>query len=41
MSGSVPIIRIGANVLISLQGYLDDSTVVSIESAIMRRFSSR
>ncbi len=39
MSGAVPIMRIGSNVLISLQGDLDDSTVVSIESAIMREVS--
>jgi len=35
----VPILRIGANVLISLQGDLDDTTVVGIESAIMREVS--
>jgi rsbT antagonist protein RsbS len=35
----VPILRIGTNVLISLQGDLDDSTVVGIESAIMREVS--
>ena len=37
--GAVPIIRIGTNVLISLQGDLDDTTVVGIESAIMREIS--
>jgi rsbT antagonist protein RsbS len=31
--------RIGGNVLVSLQGDLDDSTVVGIESAIMREVS--
>jgi rsbT antagonist protein RsbS len=36
---SVPILRIGGNVLISLQGDLDDTTVVAIESAIMREVS--
>ncbi len=35
MSESVPIMRIGTDVLISLQGDLDDSTVVAIEAAIM------
>lgn len=39
MNQTVPIIRIGTNVLISLQGDLDDSTVVAIESAIMREVS--
>jgi len=39
MSGAVPIMRIGGNVLISLQGDLDDTTVVAIESAIMREVS--
>ena len=39
MNESVPILRIGANVLISLQGDLDDTTVVGIESAIMREVS--
>jgi rsbT antagonist protein RsbS len=39
MNQSVPIMRIGTNVLISLQGDLDDSTVVAIESAIMREVS--
>jgi rsbT antagonist protein RsbS len=33
--------RIGTNVLISLQGDLDDSTVVAIESAIMNEVSSK
>jgi rsbT antagonist protein RsbS len=36
---AVPILRIGTNVLISLQGDLDDTTVVGIESAIMREVS--
>lgn len=36
---SVPILRIGGNVLISLQGDLDDTAVVAIESAIMREVS--
>ena len=39
MSEAAPILRIGANVLISLQGDLDDTTVVGIESAIMREVS--
>ena len=39
MNQTVPIMRIGTNVLISLQGDLDDSTVVGIESAIMREVS--
>ena len=39
MNQTVPIMRIGTNVLISLQGDLDDSTVVAIESAIMREVS--
>jgi rsbT antagonist protein RsbS len=36
---SVPILRIGGNVLISLQSDLDDTAVVAIESAIMREVS--
>ncbi len=39
MREGAPILRIGANVLISLQGDLDDTTVVGIESAIMREVS--
>jgi rsbT antagonist protein RsbS len=39
VSEGAPILRIGANVLISLQGDLDDTTVVGIESAIMREVS--
>lgn len=39
MTPVVPIMRIGATVLISLQGDLDDSTVVRIESAIMQEVS--
>jgi rsbT antagonist protein RsbS len=39
MSEAVPIMRIGTTVLISVQGNLDDSTVVGIESAIMREVS--
>jgi len=39
MTAVVPIMRIGATVLISLQGDLDDSTVVRIESAIMQEVS--
>jgi rsbT antagonist protein RsbS len=39
MNDTVPIIRIGTSVLISLQGDLDDSTVVAIESSIMREVS--
>lgn len=35
MSESVPIMRIGTDVVIALQGDLDDTTVVTIESAIM------
>lgn len=35
MSESIPIMRIGTDVLIALQGDLDDSTVVAMESAIM------
>lgn len=36
MNEAIPIMRIGTNVLISLQGDLDDTTVVAIEAAIMR-----
>lgn len=39
MNQSIPIMRIGTTVLITLQGDLDDSTVVAIESAIMREVS--
>ena len=39
MNQTIPIMRIGTNVLISLQGDLDDSTVVAVESAIMREVS--
>jgi len=39
MTPVVPIMRIGATVLISLQGDLDDATVVRIESAIMQEVS--
>ena len=35
MSEAIPIMRIGTDVLIALQGDLDDSTVVAMESAIM------
>ena len=36
MSEAVPIMRIGTDVLITLQGNLDDTTVVAIEAAIMQ-----
>jgi rsbT antagonist protein RsbS len=39
VSEAIPIIRIGTTVMIALQGDLDDSTVVAIESAIMREVS--
>ena len=36
MNDAIPIMRIGTDVLISLQGDLDDTTVVAIEAAIMK-----
>jgi rsbT antagonist protein RsbS len=36
MNEAIPIMRIGTDVLVPLQGDLDDTTVVGIEAAIMK-----
>ncbi len=36
MSDDVPILRVGGNLLVTLQGNLDDSTVEQIEHAVTR-----
>jgi rsbT antagonist protein RsbS len=41
MIDSQPIMRIGANVLVSLRGDMDDATVVAIENAVMHEIASR
>ena len=41
MIDSPPIMRIGANVLVSLRGDMDDATVVAIEDAVMNEIAGR